>query len=166
MKTDNQQLFLLILEKNKRRLAAIARSYAAAEDCEDLCQEILLQVWRSLDSFEGRAALDTWVFRVALNTAMTYRRKEMKRTRHIESHADLSELPAGAWESEAGHERELQLLRDFVVTLKKIDRALFLLYLENLSYEQISEITGLSENNVGVRINRIKQNFIERHIGG
>ncbi len=166
MNANNQQLFLLMLEKNKRRLAAIARSYAAAEDCEDLFQEILLQIWRSLDSFEGRAALDTWVFRVALNTAITYRRNAVKHTRHIVSHADLSVLPGDAWQSESGHEREMQLLSEFIFTLKKVDRALFLLYLEDLSYMQISEITGLSENNVGVRLNRIKRNFMERHLGG
>ncbi len=165
MQPDRQECFEQILEGNKRRLAAIARSYAPTDDFEDLYQEILLQIWKSLGTFEGRASLETWIYRVALNTAITYRWKSIEHTRHIESPGELPELPSANSQSQAGPRRELQILREFIRSLNKVDRAIFLLYLEDFSYRQMSEITGFTENNIGVRISRIKKAYIDEHFG-
>jgi RNA polymerase sigma-70 factor, ECF subfamily len=165
MLRDNQHRFERILEDNKRRLAAIARSYACPDDFEDLYQEILLQIWKSLDGFQGRAALDTWVYRVALNTALTYRRKAIERTRHMDSPGDLPEPKVMNSRGQTGPRSELQILDEFIRALNKVDRAIFLLYLEDFSYRQMSEITGFTENHIGVRINRIKQTYVGKHIG-
>lgn len=165
MQQDNQQRFERILENNRRRLAAIARSYATADDFEDLYQEMLLQIWKSLDSFEGRAAMNSWVYRVALNTALTYRRKANERTRHVESPGELPEPQPADSQSQTGPRRELQILREFIFSLNKVDRAVFLLYLEDFSYREMSEITGFTENHIGVRISRIKKVYMDRHIG-
>jgi RNA polymerase sigma-70 factor (ECF subfamily) len=153
------------LENNKRRLAAIARSYASADDQEDLFQEMLLQIWKSLDSFAGRAALDTWVYRVALNTAITYRQKTVERKRLLESPGDLPEQASVHSQSQTGPRRELQILDEFIHSLNKIDRAVFLLYLEDFNYQQMSEIAGLTENHIGVRLSRIKKTYMNKHIG-
>ena len=165
MPQDVRQRFEQILEHNRRRMAAIARSYAAPEDQEDLFQEMLLQIWKSLGSFEGRAALDTWIYRVALNTAITYRRKTLERRQHVEHPGELPEPKAHLSQNQAAPGRELRILEEFIRTLNKIDRAVFLLYLEDLSYRQISEITGLTENHVGVRLSRIKRSYMETHFG-
>jgi RNA polymerase sigma-70 factor (ECF subfamily) len=165
MQLDNQDWFEHILETNKRRLAAIARSYASADDFEDLYQEMLLQIWKSLGSFEGRAALDTWVYRVAINTALTHRRKTIERTRHMDRPGELPEPKVTNLHNQEGPRRELEILGEFIHTLNKVDRAVFLLYLEDLSYRQMSEITGFTENHIGVRISRIKKTFKEKHIG-
>jgi RNA polymerase sigma-70 factor (ECF subfamily) len=165
MQRDNQDRFEQILESNKRRLAALARSYASPNDFDDLYQEMLLQIWKSLDSFEGRAALDTWVYRVALNTALTHRRKTIERARHIDSPGELPEPQVTNSRNQAGPRRELQILDEFICTLNKVDRAVFLLFLEDFSYRQMSEITGFTENHIGVRISRIKKTYIEKHIG-
>lgn len=165
MQPDKQECFEQILEGNKRRLAAIARSYAPTDDFEDLYQEILLQIWKSLDTFEGRAALNTWVYRVALNTAITYRSKSMERARHVECPAELPEQPARDSDSQGGLRRELQILKEFIRSLNKVDRAVFLLYLEDIGYQQMAEITGFTENNIGVRISRIKKAYIDGHLG-
>ena len=160
---DKERLFEDILAANKRRIVAIARSYAHAGEHEDLCQEILLQMWKGLDSFEGRSAPSTWVYRIALNTAITFRRKDRRRV-----------APSGRLLSESSRDHaappgpgnEILILEEFLCSLGKIDRAVFLLYIEDLSYREISDVTGLTENHVGVRINRLKNVFTHRYCGG
>lgn len=158
-----ERLFEDVVAANRRRILAIARSYAHASECQDLCQEILLQMWRGLDSFQGRSAPSTWVYRVALNTAITYRRKNGRRIEPSarpleESHSDPVAPSAPG--------NEILILEEFLYSLEKIDRAVFLLYLEDLSYRDISEVTGLTESHVGVRICRLKKTFTQRYCGG
>ncbi len=158
-----ERLFEDIVAANQRRIQAIARSFARAEECRDLCQEILLQMWKGLSSFEGRSAPSTWVYRVALNTAITFRRRNGRR---IEPSAitltDSNVEPVAP--SSPGN--AILILEEFLRSLGKIDRAVFLLYLEDLSYGGISEVTGLTENNVGVRICRLKKAFTQQYCGG
>ncbi len=158
-----ERMFEDVVAANQRRIMAIARSYARADECKDLCQEILLQRWKGLGSFEGRSAPSTWVYRVALNTAITYRRKNGRR---IE--------PSAIALSESNYElvapsspgNEILILEEFLRSLGKIERAVFLLYLEDLSYRDISDVTGLTETNVGVRICRLRKAFTQRYCGG
>jgi len=162
-KDPKEILFEEVVAANRRRILAIARSYAPAAECEDLCQEILLQMWRGLDGFQGRSAPSTWVYRVALNTAITFRRKNGRRPprsngQRLESRPDPVAPP--------GPEAEILILEEFLRSLTEIDRALFLLYLEDLSYREMSEVTGLTENHVGVRINRLKNTFAQTYCGG
>jgi RNA polymerase sigma-70 factor (ECF subfamily) len=159
---DAHQRFLEIVEPNRRRLQALARSFAAGADRDDLFQEMLLQIWRSLDGFQGRSNPDTWVYRVALNTAISHRRRRGVRERHVSAtEIDPDAVPGAA----AGGRDELRILEEFMASLEEIDRALFALYLEDLSYREMAEITGLGESNVGVRINRMKRRFTDRYIG-
>ena len=155
MRPENERLFREVIEANGRRLMAVARSYADGEELKDLYQEMLLQIWRSLDRFEGRAAVATWVYRIALNTALSYRRKGRRRVE------ETMEPPERATE---GARDEMQVLREFMQELSPVDRAVLLLYLEDLSYLQMGGILGLSESNVGVRINRIKKLFVDRYV--
>jgi len=158
-----QRLFEEVVAANQRRILAIARSYAPPNERQDLCQEIMLQMWKGLDGFQGRSAPSTWVYRVALNTAITFRRKNGRRID-----------PSASALDEGGHDpvappsvaTEIAILEDFLQSLGKIDRAVFLLYLEDLSYRDISDVTGLTESHVGVRINRLKKAFIQRYCGG
>jgi RNA polymerase sigma-70 factor (ECF subfamily) len=158
-----ERLFEEVVAANQRRILAIARSYAHADECQDLCQEILLQMWRGLDSFSGRSAPSTWVYRVALNTAITYRRKNGRRVEP--SGIPLSESTAEPV-APSDPENEILILEEFLHALAEIDRAVFLLYLEDLSYREIAEVTGLTESHVGVRINRLKKAFSQRYCGG
>jgi RNA polymerase sigma-70 factor, ECF subfamily len=156
--------FVNLVERNRRRLEGIARSYAPGSEWKDLYQEVLLQLWKALPNFAGRSSIDTWVYRVALNTAITYRRASAR--------APL--VPGGTTESLAatstarapGTRSELAILEDFLQSLGPGDRALLLLYLDDRSYREIAEITGLSETNVGARLSRLKKRFIERYVGG
>jgi RNA polymerase sigma-70 factor (ECF subfamily) len=158
-----ERLFEELVAANQRRIVAIARNYAHGDEYRDLCQEILLQMWKGLPGFEGRSAASTWVYRVALNTAITYRRRNGRRVEPSgipleESVADPVAPPVSG--------NEILILEEFLRSLGKIDRAVFLLYLEDLSYRDISEVTGLTENHVGVRISRLKKAFTQRYCGG
>lgn len=153
-----ERLFEEVLAANRRRILAIARSYTHGDEYQDLCQEITLQMWRGLDSFQWRSAPATWVYRVALNTAITWRRKNGRRVEPSATPLEESGRDPVAPPSAAN---EILILEEFLGSLGKIDRAVFLLYLEDLTYREISEVTGLTENHVGVRISRLKKAFTQ-----
>jgi RNA polymerase sigma-70 factor, ECF subfamily len=142
----------------------VARAYTlTAEDCQDLAQEILLQVWRSLPQFQGRASASTWVYRVALNTALGWHRKEGRRRARQQPLLEPEELPVTGLDSaQQLQQREVvERLYAAIRQLPKADGALVLLYLEDLSYRQIAEVLGISESNVGVKLNRAKKALSE-----
>lgn len=149
-----------MVAKNLNRLKSIARSYSKSEDTEDLLQEILYQLWRGYQSFENKSQLSTWVYKVALNTAISYVRKVNTQPKLIsDNHI--------TW-VEPHHDGEFQdsvaILERFLFQLNKIDRAIMLLYLDDIKQKEISEITGQNINVVSVRINRMKQKFQDLHM--
>ena len=157
---ERERRFLDLVGANRPRLARIARAYAGP-DWPDLHQEILLQVWRGLDAFEGRSAPGTWLYRVALNTAMTWRRKVSP---HVNSRVESGEgLPEAT--GELSPRDPLHVLDEFLGALNPVDRGVLLLYLDDATYADIAAVTGLTESNVGVRLNRLKRAFTERYIG-
>jgi RNA polymerase sigma-70 factor (ECF subfamily) len=158
-----ERLFDKAVSANMRRIIAIARSYAHGDEQGDLCQEILLQMWKGFDSFEGRSTPSTWIYRVALNTAITFRRNNSRR---VEPWARPLDEASPEPTAPASPGNEILILEEFLQSLGKIDRAVFLLYLEDLSYREISEVTGLTESHVGVRISRLKKSFTQRYCGG
>jgi RNA polymerase sigma-70 factor (ECF subfamily) len=138
----------------------VARAYTlTTEDCQDLAQEILLAVWRSLPQFQGRASTATWVYRVALNTALTWRRKERRRRAREQPVLEIESLSvAGSDSAQQMAEREaVQRLHAAIRQLPKTDAALVLLYLDDLNYRQMAEVLGISKNNVGVKLFRAKK---------
>ena len=144
-------------------LFKVVRSFAEGPaDSDDLFQEILLQVWMSLPSFRDESKPTTWLYRVALNTALTWKRRETKHRNLrnalslafvIEDHA----APAGGQTNDETVERMYTAIRG----LPPANRALVLLYLDGLSYSEMAEVMGISENNVGVRLNRIKKQLAQ-----
>lgn len=156
-----EQRFLDLVNANDARLVRLARAYGGS-DWQDLRQDILLQVWRGIDRFEGRSAASTWLYRVALNTALTWRRRAGSASKTMALHGSLAPHPT----AELSPRDPLQVLDGFLATLAGVDRAILLLYLEDTTYAEIAEVTGLSAGNVGVRINRLKRTFVERYIGG
>jgi RNA polymerase sigma-70 factor (ECF subfamily) len=132
----------------------ICRAYTdTQEDFEDCYQEVCLQIWRSHRTFDERAAWSTWIYRVSLNVCMTFL-KTQKRKRRLFSSADV---PAELVEdSRAFADESLNQLYDAIRQLSEVDRAVIVLHLDEKSYREIGEIIGTNPNNVGVRINRIK----------
>jgi RNA polymerase sigma-70 factor (ECF subfamily) len=147
-----EKQFLAVIKENQGIFYKICRLYRdIPEDREDLFQEIIYQLWKSRESFKQDSKLSTWIYRIALNTAIaTFRKK--KHT--MEYRPIMPDLP----EEEPDENLALRQEQLFAA-LKQLedgDKAIITLYLEDLSYQQISEVTGISENYVGVKLNRIK----------
>ena len=132
----------------------ICNLYAAEEDREDLKQEIIYQLWRSYPTFRGESKFQSWMYRVALNTAMLgLRAHKVKYTRLSDHALEISEDPADLQDKEI---RIRQLYKQ-ISKLKDLDKTIIFLYLEQCSYEEIAEITGISTKNVSVRLVRIRE---------
>jgi RNA polymerase sigma factor (sigma-70 family) len=148
MKND----FVKILNDHRALLYKVCNVYCRdPEDRKDLFQEIVLQVWKSLKTFRNESTIGTWMYRIALNTAITHFRKEKQRSELKISIGEIQHHDEGTNE-----EQKINELLNAIETLDKIDKSIVLLYLEEKSYDEISEITGLTKSNVGVRLNRIK----------
>lgn len=157
--SDRDTLFRNWLDAHAAAVLKVARAYTlTADDCQDLVQEILLQVWRSLPYFQGASSPATWSYRVALNTALTWRRNEQRR-RARPIGLDVNGLPAGGSPGdELTAQREtVARLYAAIRRLPPADAALVLLYLDDLSYREMSEVLGISENHVGVKLNRARK---------
>ena len=157
---ERQARFRELLERSHARWAGIARAYAEACDRDDLVQEIALQVWQNLDRFTGRSSLDTWAYRVALNTALAWRRKAAMRTKKLtQSTANVAELPG-----DRGGEGDVQRVLDrFLTSLSDGDRAVLLLHLDGLSNAEAAEVLGISEGAYRTRLHRVRRRFEETH---
>lgn len=161
---DRESLFKTWLEEHRGIVVKVTRSFAPVPaDAADLQQEMLLQLWTSLSSYAGQAKHSTWIYRVCLNTALTWRRGASRRTRHLEPEADIARLPieAASPADRAGEEELLDKLYAAIHALPMFDRVLMLLALDGLAYREIAEITGLTENHVGVSLTRARQRLAE-----
>ncbi|MEM7801804.1 MAG: sigma-70 family RNA polymerase sigma factor [Chloroflexota bacterium] len=148
---ERNQFSQLIVE-HQRLIYKVCHLYAdIPADVEDLFQEIVLNLWRSRSSFQQRSAISTWIYRVALNTAITQFRKAKRQAEH-ESREEILDLASPT--SETNEEREE--LYAAIKKLNKIEKGLILLYLEDRSYREIAEVMGISENYVGVQLSRIR----------
>ncbi len=161
---DRASLFKTWLEEHRGIVVRVTRSFAPAPaDAADLQQEILLQLWISLSSYAGQAKPSTWIYRVCLNTAMTWRRGTARREKRHEPEADIAHLAteAGSPADQAGERELLEKLYAAINALPDFDRALVPLSLDGLAYREIAEITGLTENHVGVALTRARQRLAQ-----
>jgi RNA polymerase sigma-70 factor (ECF subfamily) len=141
-------------------LHKVARAYAAEPaDRDDLWQEMALQLWCSLAAFRGQSAVSTWIYRVCLNTAMTWRRGTRRREREIQPGVDLTEVSGSAASpaESAGQREMVEKLYAAIHAMPEFERALVLLMLDGLAYREIAEVTGLTENHVGVALTRARK---------
>jgi len=150
---ERNTVFESWIDAHKAILFKVARVYGATHaDREDLFQEIALQVWHSVEAYRGDCAATTWIYRVALNTALAWRRKERK---HGEGRQDI-EAVTGLLIAPSGRDPRLEWIYQRIAELDEANRSLALLMLDGFSYREMSQILGLGESNVGMRINRIK----------
>ena len=145
--------FVDILNNHRGLIYKVCHLYCDdPEDRKDLFQEIVLQVWKSLESFRQESTIGTWMYRIALNTAITHFRKEKR----LGGKVSLTGIDIPDLNDSSEKEDQLKELFKAIENLDRIDKSIILLYLEEKNYEEISEITGLTRTNVGVRLNRIK----------
>lgn len=157
MKEDKiKEQFLDILERNIGIIIRISRVYTKVEqDKEDLISDITLELWKSFKSFNGYSKISTWIYRVALNTSMNYKRK--KRNDTLFSSINDFKTETSEWLNEQDNSEQSEILHRCIDELNEINKAIILLYLDGNSHDEISEITGISKTNVGTRIGRIKE---------
>jgi RNA polymerase sigma-70 factor (ECF subfamily) len=154
MQQDESEVFSEWLRDHKGVFFKVVRAYAfTPQDREDLFQEIAIQVWRSVPSFRGGAAVGTWIYRVALNVAISWTRSE---TKHRSGKRALDGIEPALQENPQAHNARLEWLYGQIAQLNELDRSLALLLLDGFSYREMAALLGLTESNVGVRINRIK----------
>lgn len=153
MKQDRQQEFLDLIQANSGIIHKVIRLYVDdSEDRRDLYQEIVAQAWGSYGRFAGNSKFSTWLYRVALNTALTFHKKSHKLKKQSEvNENDLPSVPpSSSWET-----RELLLWA--IRCLPETDRMIILLHLEGYENSEISEISGINKNHLGVKLHRIRQ---------
>ena len=155
--SDRQQVFDEWTRAHRGLLLKVVRMYAfSPEDQADLFQEISIQLWRSVPNHRGESAETTWIYRVALYTALGWTRKERP---HRVDHVSLDEVGPALRAIPEHQDDRVDWLYERITELHEADRSLMLLLLEGFSYRGMAEILGISESNVGVKISRIKRRF-------
>lgn len=161
---NNKTEFIKLIQEHRKIIFKICNSYCKnKDDREDLGQEIVYQLWKSYESFNKEYKFSTWMYRVALNVAISFYRNGKKANETISLDEHLIEI-----EDENSvlpePDSNLYLLQKYVNELKELDRALMILYLEEKNYSEISEILGITETNVATKISRIKEKIRQKFI--
>ncbi len=152
-----ENAFLTALEQNQQKLLRICSVYAEdADDKKDLFQEALINIWQSMPSFVEKSTLSTWMFRVTLNVCLRMQTKQARKKDRFRKLDSLTIENVSNEEPNLEEQERLIKLRSCIKKLNDADKAVTTLYLEELSYKEIADITGLTENNVAVKIKRIK----------
>lgn len=156
--TEQRKIFQKWLGEYRTLLFKVIKAYAFnSEDQNDLFQEICFQMYRSIPNFKSECAISTWLYRIALNTAIKWSASEKK---HTDGHQKLETWSNVLKTSEESKDERVAWLYDEIKKLNEIDRSLTLLLLDGYSYKQMSEMMGISESNIGVKIHRIKKQLV------
>ena len=166
---SKEEKFRKTVGEHKRKILSICRYYApTVEDQKDMYQEILINIWRSLETFRGDSGIGTWIYRIAVNTSLSYAGKQYKRMKlnvDIEN-LNIRNIVTDESDDHALREEKFQILEVKLNQLNVIDKAIMGLLMEDLSTREISDIIGITEPNVRVKIHRIKENLRNQMKGG
>lgn len=157
---EQQQRFTGWLREHSAILHHVVNGFAAGDDRNDLLQEVLLAVWKSIPAFRGQAKPTTYLYRVSHNAALLWTRTEKNYRRRVEQFSASAPSEFAA-EPDSLTDERLAKIYAAIRALKPLDRSLMLLSLDGLSYRDMAEVLGLSESNVGVKINRIKNQLTQ-----
>jgi RNA polymerase sigma factor (sigma-70 family) len=159
MDENLKSLFSRIIEDNKQKILRICRVYASNwEDQKDLFQDVALNIWKSLPSFRSEAMINTWVYRICLNVCMQH---ALKLNKTIQTHSTIEGITisddSADLQNNLENSEKTRILYKCISKLKDAEKTVILLFLEDLSYKEISVITGITENHVAVKLSRIKK---------
>ena len=153
--------FEQILEESKHKIYRICKIYAVAPlEPQDLFQEVVFQIWKSLDNFKGRSSIDTWVYKIAINVCLRSKMKLDKSNAKTDRFEAIHYTPAEK-EIDISEQEKFSYLKQCINTLNESDTSIIVLYLDDLSYKEIALITGLSENHIAVKMKRIRKKLFE-----
>lgn len=148
-----EQAFTDLVQEHKGTIYTVCYMFSKdVDEVADLFQEILVNIWRGMGSFRGDSSVRTWIWRISFNTCVSFERKKSRRLKPIPLTMDIN-----LFDDSEEELRQIQLLQRRIRNLGPFDRAIVLLWLENLTYAEIGEIVGISEKNVSVRLVRIKE---------
>lgn len=148
--------FVEMLNTHRRIIFKVCNLYCHDEEAKkDLFQEIVLQLWKAYPSFRNESLNTSWMYRIGLNTAISNLRKEIKKPDRKSITDNEFQIPDMSFETD--EEERLGMLKMAIEKLSEVEKAIIMLYLEEKTYDEIAEIIGISNSNVGVRLNRIKQ---------
>ena len=152
MNNDKEHQFELLVRQHKRTIYTVCYMFSKdKQEVDDLFQEVLVKLWQGYDSFQGKSDLRTWIYRVSLNTCISIdRKKKRRKTQPLLEGIDL-------FDKNDADNRQTDMLHERIGRLQPFDRAIVLLWLENMSYEEIAQIVGISVKNVSVKLYRIKE---------
>ncbi len=159
MVSDKKDRFIQTIDEHKKIIYKIVNSYCPnREDRKDLEQEIIIQLWKSFDKYDDNYKYSTWMYRIALNVAISFYRKERKWSLKSDFYNEESifNLEEEKNDDKTELDDQIQLLQTFINNLNELNKALMLLYLEEKSHEEIAEILGITKTNVATKIGRIK----------
>ncbi|MCQ2374794.1 MAG: RNA polymerase sigma factor [Salinivirgaceae bacterium] len=146
----DQKLFENLVRENRSTIYTVCYMFSKdANEVADLFQEVLINIWKGIDRFEGRSNVKTWIYRISLNTCISFDRKRKKATK--------LEMSANFFTETDNDSRQVELLHKRISILQPFDRAIVLLWLESISYDEIGAIVGISAKNVAVRLTRIRE---------
>ncbi len=149
----NENEFSRLVREHKGTIYTVCYMFSKDEDeVNDLFQETLINLWKGIESFRSDSKIGTWIYRVALNTCISADRKKKKRGQKVPL-----EMDTNLYEDNDADTKQIQQLHQRISKLGVIDRAIVMLWLENMSYEEIGSIIGISAQNVGVKLFRIKE---------
>jgi len=152
-----KEKFISVIKDHQNLIFKICYTYCSdVENRKDLEQEILLQLWKSFKKFDGRAKMSTWIYRIALNTAISFYRSD-KKINDRKVAIDASIISISNFEYDAELKENISILYQFIEKLDEFEKALILLYLDDNKYKDIADILGISETNVATKISRIKK---------
>jgi RNA polymerase sigma-70 factor, ECF subfamily len=161
--TERDRIFSDWLAGHKGILFKVVHAYAFEHaDRQDLFQEVIFQVWHSVDAFRGDSSVPTWIYRVALNTAIAWTRREGRHRRGKQPLHVVEGLLTVS--SSEGRDPRVEWLYQQIAQFKEVDRSVALLLLDGFSYKEIAAIVGITESNVGVKINRIKSALVGKRV--
>jgi RNA polymerase sigma factor (sigma-70 family) len=158
---DNES-FVKIIKSNKRIIYKVVNTYCSdVDDKKDLEQEIIIQLWKSFQSYDNQFQLSTWIYRIAMNVSISFYRSNLNRKSRTTS-INKSIFQEIEFDNDTDEENEhRRLLHEFIQQLDEFNREILVLYLDDYSYKEIAEIVGITESNVGTKINRIKKKMQE-----
>jgi RNA polymerase sigma factor (sigma-70 family) len=161
----DKEKFIQILKENKWILYKVINTYCKdTEDRKDLEQEILIHLWKSVESYNNQYKMSTWIYKIAMNVSISFYRSNINRKSMTSPISESIYQVADQIDNSVSVDEERKFLNDFINQLDEFNKEILVLYLDNLSYKEIAEIVGITESNVGTKISRIKNKLQEYYV--
>lgn len=160
-----KEKFIQILNENKWVLYKVINTYCKdLEDRKDLEQEILIQLWKSFDSYNGQYKISTWIYKISMNVSISFYRSNLNRKSKTSPICESIFQVADQIDNSESLNEDRKFLNDFINQLDGINKEILVLYLDDHSHKEIADIVGITESNVGTKINRLKNKLQENYV--